>query len=547
LQRIIKRRQKLHELYASHSGLVDASRLAHLNGTCHHISVEELHGLWESTPVSIGGIPSVNHVYVHVPFCKSICSFCNYERLRPSSADELQCYVENIIHQITSISKSVQHLTFSSIYFGGGTPSVLSPKMLDQIMGTLDESLVFHPNNGRHFEFDPAVMNAKKFQVLKKYGFTRLSFGVQSLDTQVNKNHNRGPQSRQILKKRFVELKESQFDDVACDILLGLAGTTPQQMLNEISEILREHQPYRIDIFMITPTKEYIESHFSSNIQNFWNHQQKFEKEVLPHIPEIVNLYNYQLITGIGHRMTLKRKKQPLRTRQTRSYTPLSHQQGSPVNVLAFGPSARGSIFNVLQYQNMRDGNHWHTEGFYLQSFDEARIHLCYELRDRNNVDHKKFHQLHNMSFSQRFPLAHYVWSKEGIWNDEQQNIKEQSRLERTKSLMWLVEEEKIEDEVARHLQFDLSKKGIQKLIYPLQIESALEQNIVILRIDSKQITLRHKEGECRFRIAPGWSQRDAIRCIALDNIPEQDKERVKKAIALVRKMSLRNRRNMAL
>ena len=549
MQRIIERRQRLHDLYAEHSGLIDASRLAHLNGTRIQIDSKSLQELWSQASISYGDTEAWNHVYVHVPFCKSICSFCNYERLRPSSTKELENYVAQIVQQIQMLGDSVRHLEFSSIYFGGGTPSVLSPMFLETIMQTLEDSLQFHPQNSRHFEFDPAIMNAEKLQVLQKYGFQRLSFGVQSLDTSVNQNHNRGPQSRKILEKRFLELKEAQIDDVACDILLGLAGTTPRQMLDEISEILQKHRPNRIDIFMITPTQDYVDGHFSSSFELFWSHLQQFELDVLPLIPEIAEKNGYKLKTGVGHRMTLQRKQnKQMPPRVIRSYNPLSHQQGAPVNVLAFGPSARGSIFNTLQYENMRQGDDWFVEGYRIQNYDEARIHLCYELRDKNIIDQQKFQLLHHMSFEQRFPLAHHVWTQEGLWNQETHSLQDQTRLERTKSLMWLVEEERIEDEIARHLQFDLTKSGILGHISPFQEGSIVDPNlnVVIHQIDVKRIVLKKENQTFAFRVAPGWGKEDAFRCIALDTIPIHLKDAIRRIVSILRKMSQRYRRTLS-
>ena len=119
----------------------------------------------------------INHLYIHVPFCKSICSFCNYERLRPSSKEALHDYTRRLIQQIEGIAPSVEHLQFSSIYFGGGTPSVLSAEHLDSIVSSLEAHLRFTKDSSRHMEFDPAIMNAKKLQVMTKHGFEKLALG----------------------------------------------------------------------------------------------------------------------------------------------------------------------------------------------------------------------------------------------------------------------------------------------------------------------------------------------------------------------------------
>ena len=83
--RYVAARQRLQDRYATLSGLPDASRLAYLRGPLQSWSLEQLAATWaEARPVP-GALPAQNNVYVHVPFCKSICRFCNYERLRPSN------------------------------------------------------------------------------------------------------------------------------------------------------------------------------------------------------------------------------------------------------------------------------------------------------------------------------------------------------------------------------------------------------------------------------------------------------------------------------
>ena len=80
----LEQRRALHDAYADASGLPDASRLAYLRGPEEHFSEREVVDLWRSAVEASEHNPTLNNVYVHVPFCKSICGFCNYERLRPS-------------------------------------------------------------------------------------------------------------------------------------------------------------------------------------------------------------------------------------------------------------------------------------------------------------------------------------------------------------------------------------------------------------------------------------------------------------------------------
>ena len=91
------------------------------------------------------------------------------------------------------------------------------------------------------------------------------------MNAEVNQNHNRGAQSRSLVSKRMKELQSSNIESISCDILLGLEGTTPQQMKDEIEELLQDYQFHRIDIFLLTPTKEYVELHFDGSWDNYGN------------------------------------------------------------------------------------------------------------------------------------------------------------------------------------------------------------------------------------------------------------------------------------
>ena len=147
--------RKLHRLYASESEMVDASRLAYLLGPSKEWSEEAVAELWkDAAAASASGRKTHNHMYVHVPFCKSICSFCNYERLRPSRPELLQEYLDRCLQSIDRIAPSTQSLSFRSLYFGGGTPSTLPAKLLDQLLHKLSSHFQWHKHVSRQFEFD---------------------------------------------------------------------------------------------------------------------------------------------------------------------------------------------------------------------------------------------------------------------------------------------------------------------------------------------------------------------------------------------------------
>ena len=97
----MRRRTALHDRFLEVAHVGDASRLAFLNGPTTVWTEEEVAALWERALRSpTGAVPSRNCLYIHVPFCKSICSFCNYDRLQPSAPDLLNTWLARVLRSI---------------------------------------------------------------------------------------------------------------------------------------------------------------------------------------------------------------------------------------------------------------------------------------------------------------------------------------------------------------------------------------------------------------------------------------------------------------
>ena len=304
----VKNRKRLHDKYESLSSLIDASRFAYLRGEEEYWTEKEVAKLWQealNNPIS----PSdpMNNLYVHVPFCKSICTFCNYERLRPSTTDLLKDYMDRMVKSVETLAPVLNSQTWHAWYIGGGTPSILPPKMLDRLLTTISNAFHFHPRAGKHFEFDPAVMSNQKTEILRKHGFEHFSFGIQTLDPKANELHNRGPQDMEMVEKRFKSFYENGLYDVSCDVLLGLAGTTAESILEDIRHILTEYQPRRIDVFSLTPTHTYVDQYFDGSFEAFWEHLRPFQELVVPSLAKIAKETGYNYHDGNGHHMMLER------------------------------------------------------------------------------------------------------------------------------------------------------------------------------------------------------------------------------------------------
>src|SRR5579862_211171 len=431
----LSRRAALHGRYLEVARVGDASRLAFLRGAETVWTEEEVAELWrQGTRQKVGELEPLNCVYVHVPFCKSICSFCNYDRLQPSSPALLNAWLARVLRSIAVIGPAVRPLTFHALYIGGGTPSVLPAHMLRQLFEALDKTFSWDRRASRKMEFDPAVMNLDRLKVLKAHRMKELSFGIETLDPEVTARHNRGRQGIELIERCFADLRKVKLDsETACDFLLGLEGTTAEGMLGEIETVLRRFCPKWADIFMLTPTHAYVTRHFGGSWEAFWKHIRRFEEVVPPALPALAERVGYTVRMGHGHHMMLERGASkgaafvrlllaPFRFSGRRSlfYTALSSEARRPINLLGFGRSARSAIFGTAAFSahDPEDNPAMSGAASYVGNrvdlADEARTFLAHILRDNETVNRAEFRQIFGTDISAIIPAALEAWQSEG-------------------------------------------------------------------------------------------------------------------------------------
>lgn len=187
-----------------------------------------------------GSAPGLG-LYVHVPFCRSLCNFCPYckEVYRPDSA---AAYVDALLQEIGLVCQNKPRRTVGSLYFGGGTPALLAEKL-----GSITEEL------GRHFtitegvgaELHPADVNIRTLSMLKEAGVTRISIGIQSFLPEFARALDRpAPQP----EKLAAALKEVPFETVSMDFIFALPGQTQGHVQQDI-ELAFAHGANHVAIY----------------------------------------------------------------------------------------------------------------------------------------------------------------------------------------------------------------------------------------------------------------------------------------------------------
>lgn len=210
-------------------------------------------------------------IYIHVPFCDKICSFCNLQRTKKT--DEIYMYAEDLVCDINSYKESElsNSTEIESIYFGGGTPTTLNEEMLTKIINALKDSFKLSKTCEISIETTLHNLSLKKLELLKLLGVNRLSFGIQTFDDEGRKFFNRTG-SKDYTVKKLKEIRDN-FDGV---ISIDIIYNYPSQTLERLKEDIDTFQQLNIDSV----------SYYSLMIHKGSNLSEDYEKS------ELVNKYD---------------------------------------------------------------------------------------------------------------------------------------------------------------------------------------------------------------------------------------------------------------
>jgi putative oxygen-independent coproporphyrinogen III oxidase len=197
-------------------------------------------------------------LYLHVPFCRSRCSYCDFATglYETELADR---YVRALIDEIDRSTEAGANV--DTIYFGGGTPSLLAPAQLDRILSALHRRFQVHAGSEITLEINPGSITLAKLIELRSLGINRASFGAQTFDDRELAKLGRSHTAADALRT-FHDLRAAGFENVSFDLIAGLPGQTLagwQQNVAEALELRPEHLSfYLLEVHSGTPLAEHI-------------------------------------------------------------------------------------------------------------------------------------------------------------------------------------------------------------------------------------------------------------------------------------------------
>ena len=187
-------------------------------------------------------------IYIHVPFCGRKCPYCDFYSLSWSKK-AAEDYVSAVIRNITHYSQPDR--TVSTVYFGGGTPSLLTDRQLSDIITAVRQSFTLSSNAEITLEANPNTLNQEKIRAVRTAGINRLSIGVQSMNDSELKLLGR-THTAERASKAVRDAYEAGFDNISCDLMIALPGQTSADLSYSV-EKLAELPIQHISAYILKP------------------------------------------------------------------------------------------------------------------------------------------------------------------------------------------------------------------------------------------------------------------------------------------------------
>jgi oxygen-independent coproporphyrinogen III oxidase len=190
-------------------------------------------------------------LYLHIPFCRKRCKFCYFKVFTQINAEEIERYVSALSREIELVSRQpfMGDRPFRFVYFGGGTPSFLSPRQLTSLVDRLRANISWDQAEEVTFECEPGTLSEVKVKTLKDLGVTRLSLGVENFSDSILEENGRAHLSKEI-HRAWEWITAAKFPNVNIDLISGMVGETWDNWRENIRRTL-ELSPESVTIYQM--------------------------------------------------------------------------------------------------------------------------------------------------------------------------------------------------------------------------------------------------------------------------------------------------------
>jgi oxygen-independent coproporphyrinogen-3 oxidase len=181
-------------------------------------------------------------IYIHIPFCRNRCSYCDF--YITTRTDLMERYIDNLIKEIGLDSKNYRNETYNSIYIGGGTPSLLTPEQVSIVISTIKNNYKIDNESEITLEINPedTADNESRIREYRNAGINRISFGLQSINANELKFLNRYDDTEKISTALIKTLRH--FNNTSVDIIYSIPGSTKEYLKRTINKVISLKVPH---------------------------------------------------------------------------------------------------------------------------------------------------------------------------------------------------------------------------------------------------------------------------------------------------------------
>jgi len=187
-------------------------------------------------------------LYMHIPFCESLCLFCACNVIIQKDKRVAPPYLGVLKQELERVSRGIsRHREVVQFHWGGGTPTYLTPAQIEDLFGAVRSRFTFSPDAEIGIEIDPRVTSREHLETLRRLGFNRLSMGIQDFHADVQKAIHR-IQPFELTRDLLLAARDLGFDSINVDLIYGLPFQTPERFAHTVDQIL-QLAPDRVALF----------------------------------------------------------------------------------------------------------------------------------------------------------------------------------------------------------------------------------------------------------------------------------------------------------
>ncbi len=349
-------------------------------------------------------------LYVHIPFCHSLCYYCGCNKIVTHNQARVSRYLEMLYREIDMQSALFdKNRTIEQLHFGGGTPTYLDRQQLADLMNKLRSAFTFDDSENREFsiEVDPRTVDEERIRELAALGFNRLSLGIQDFDPAVQDAVNRA-QTPEEVQGLVSTARASGFESTSFDLIYGLPHQT-EESFDTTLELVIGMRPDRLAVYNYAHLPQRFKGQRMINDADIPSPQVKLD--ILHRTIDRLCDAGYVYI-GMDHfalpddELVLARANGTLQ-RNFQGYS--THRE---CDLVALGVSAIGSVGNVfsqnavttLEYEALIENDQLPIrKGLAIDDDDLLRADVIQALMCYDELSFTEFSEKHNIDFAHYF------------------------------------------------------------------------------------------------------------------------------------------------